>query len=352
MSDRERLSEAEMERTAAFGGQSVDDVRQSVDDRRVWPAAYAADGVCDDECPTDGSSVAETTVDGLYATVREWASRCDPLTPQAFDELRSQWALDGPGTAATGGQDSAHVREVSADEIGAWVAETDAAGPVDLDDAVVWSDLHGVPVDGGICPLVVTLAGDWDGAARDCHRHFHALTRVRDRLDTAGTVRTDGGDREAVVEAFGDAIRWFHDQLDREIDDHTPGGDHPDRATTAREWFTENRGFEPETLDAKLLGYAPPDSRDDLLVHLNRRGHDREAILATGLFTDDLRPLWHQCTRSHGQPAARAAGRPATVATPPTSFTESTANWLTPKTTPNLRNRSTASARSTVTGRC
>ena len=91
--------------------------------------------------------------------------------------------------------------------------------------------------------------------------------------------------------AFVDAIAWFHDQINKSIADHDDeDGDHPDRPTTAREYFHE-RGWTDDTIDEARLGWAPP-SRTGPLDHLMREGYDREAILGTGLFTEDLRPLW------------------------------------------------------------
>jgi len=92
-------------------------------------------------------------------------------------------------------------------------------------------------------------------------------------------------------DAFADAIAWFHDQADRQISDHTgEEGEHPDRPTTAREYF-HDRGWTDATIDDARLGWAPA-SRTGLLDHLMREGYDRDAILGTGLFTEDFRPLW------------------------------------------------------------
>ncbi|GAA0473714.1 hypothetical protein MUK72_19880 (plasmid) [Halococcus dombrowskii] len=91
--------------------------------------------------------------------------------------------------------------------------------------------------------------------------------------------------------AFADAIAWFHDQIDKSVADHdNKNGDHPDRPTAAREYFHE-RGWTDDTIGDARLGWAPPN-RTGLLDHLMREGYDREAILGTGLFTEDLRPLW------------------------------------------------------------
>jgi hypothetical protein len=97
---------------------------------------------------------------------------------------------------------------------------------------------------------------------------------------------------DAAVAALDDAVTWFHRRLDDEIPDHTDSGTHPERPTTAREWFADTRGFSATTIDNKRLGWVPADATDALLEHLTRRGHSRDAIKATGLFTDDLRLLW------------------------------------------------------------
>ena len=109
--------------------------------------------------------------------------------------------------------------------------------------------------------------------------------------DTNPGFEAEDPDRHRAHEAFADAIAWFHDQIDRRIDDHDEEGEHPDRPTTAREYFHEQRGWTDDTIGDARLGWAP-SSRTGLLDHLMREGYDREAILGTGLFTQDLRPLW------------------------------------------------------------
>jgi hypothetical protein len=95
--------------------------------------------------------------------------------------------------------------------------------------------------------------------------------------------------------AFADASEWFHSQLGRDISDLglTYVDDNGDEQTveTPREWFREVRGWSDATIDDKRLGWASPH-RTGLLDHLMREGYDKDAILGTGLFTEDLRPLW------------------------------------------------------------
>jgi DNA-binding transcriptional ArsR family regulator len=89
-------------------------------------------------------------------------------------------------------------------------------------------------------------------------------------------------DREAAVEALRDVLRFYNHRVDDTIADHTEDGEHPNRPATAREYFTDGRGWDSETVDYLLLGWAPPNHADDLVAWLHDRGHSREAILATG----------------------------------------------------------------------
>jgi hypothetical protein len=116
--------------------------------------------------------------------------------------------------------------------------------------------------------------------------------READQTDTSPTPDADETASSDGRAALEDAVRWFHEQLDRTIADHTDDGEHPERATTAREYWEDVRGLDEDTVDEKLLGWAPPEARDQLLDHLLGCGHEREDILASGLFTDDLDLLW------------------------------------------------------------
>ena len=93
---------------------------------------------------------------------------------------------------------------------------------------------------------------------------------------------TDAVGREDAVDALRDVLRFYNSKVDAEIGDHTDAGEHPERPTTAREYFTEVRGWDDETVDDLLLGWAPPDHKDELVAYLFERGHSREAMLATG----------------------------------------------------------------------
>jgi hypothetical protein len=111
--------------------------------------------------------------------------------------------------------------------------------------------------------------------------------------------------------AFMDAIEWFHTNLDQDLPEEC-------EYATPRAYFTEQRSWDETTIDEKLVGYAPP-SRTALLDHLMAQGYDRDAILGTGLFWDDLTPIWRgryvfPYPNTDGQPVyaiSRAAGHPA-----------------------------------------
>jgi len=153
--------------------------------------------------------------------------------------------------------------------------------------------------DGAVCgDCYDTFASD--GANSGTGADSEDANPTPDADESPSPSEDDAGDERLPGEAaLEDAIRWFHAQLDRTIDDHVGECDHLDcdgeecsRPETAREYWEDVRGFDPETVDAKLFGWCPPDARDQLLDHLLGCGHDREAILGTGLFTDDLRLLW------------------------------------------------------------
>ena len=93
----------------------------------------------------------------------------------------------------------------------------------------------------------------------------------------------DGDLEERAHAAFADAIKFYHNQIDTELP--------VEYADTARDYYENVRGWSADTVEEKLLGYAPGDCRDELIAHLHRRGHDRDAIQACGLFyEDDLYP--------------------------------------------------------------
>lgn len=125
------------------------------------------------------------------------------------------------------------------------------------------------------------------GDGRVCSE-CHGALFVDETTATIGTASTN--DRSPALEAFADAVEFFHEHLDRPIDDHRSDV-HGDRPNTGREYFERVRGWTGETVDAKRLGWAPADETA-LLNHLMNEGYDQDAILGTGLFTQDLTPLW------------------------------------------------------------
>jgi|GEM_PF-1027271 len=141
---------------------------------------------------------------------------------------------------------------------------------------------------------------------------------------------SDPPDPERVENAVADLLRHYHQQLDRKIADHTEAGEHPDRPTTAREYFQDVRGWSDATLDEALLGYAPADDDEVADALVWDAGYTREELLATGLFYDDLTPKWRgryvlpyrdedgrpvygisRCTGEDGGGAAGYDGHPA-----------------------------------------
>ena len=92
--------------------------------------------------------------------------------------------------------------------------------------------------------------------------------------------------QERTLEAFEAAVEFFHAHVDDDlsvlecVEYDTP-----------REAYREGRGWDDDTIDEKLLGWAPA-SGNALLDHLMGEGFDREAILGTGLFWDNLSPIW------------------------------------------------------------
>jgi hypothetical protein len=104
--------------------------------------------------------------------------------------------------------------------------------------------------------------------------------------------------------ALADALEWFNQQLDADLPDDV---DHD----TPREYYREGRGWDADTIDEKLLGYAPANYKDELVSWLFDRGHGREAILATGLFGErDDGGLYTTWSGRYVLPYFDAEGRP------------------------------------------
>ena len=96
---------------------------------------------------------------------------------------------------------------------------------------------------------------------------------------------TETGERAR--SAFGDAVEYFHNQLDTDL-----SAIDTVEYDTPRDAFQEGRGWTDETITTKRLGWAPANDTG-LLDHLMRKGYGREAILGTGLFwPNGLEPIW------------------------------------------------------------
>jgi hypothetical protein len=147
------------------------------------------------------------------------------------------------------------------------------------------------PVEGGYCAECTDIS---PGILDNDNDNVNVNDNSGKAGETNPGFETGKSDARA-HEAFADAVDWFHSQLHRDISDlgltyvDDDGGEQT--VETPREWFREVRGWSDATIDDKRLGWASP-SRTGLLDHLMREGYDRDAILGTGLFTEDLRPLW------------------------------------------------------------
>ena len=124
---------------------------------------------------------------------------------------------------------------------------------------------------------------------------------------------TDSGvDHEDAVAALRDMLQFYNRRVDDVIADHTETGEHSERPTTAREYFTEVRGWSDDTVDDLLLGWAPGDHVDQLVAYLHERGHSREAMLATGAIGEsDSGGLYTTFAGRYVLPYYDADGEPA-----------------------------------------
>jgi hypothetical protein len=171
-------------------------------------------------------------------------------------------------------------------EIRASLRETDALEPVDgdVDRLSVCDDRQNTRTESG--------SSDGKGGGN---------------ADENAKTALENGDiaESAVREAFVDALEWFHEQLDRDLPEDV-------EHDTARDYYREGRGWHAETIDEKLLGYAPANYKDELIAHLFDRGHGREAILATGLFGErDDGGLYTTWSGRYVLPYFDVNGRPA-----------------------------------------
>ena len=167
----------------------------------------------------------------------------------------------------------------------------------------------------------VTAAIDGDRLVADGEGTWGTLYTVGDTDTTDPTPTPDGEEttkqggevtREEAVDALRDVIRFYHDRVDDTIADHTEAGDHPERPTTAREYFTDRRGWDDATVEDLRLGWAPADHVDELVAYLHDRGHTREAMLATGAIGEsDDGGLYTTFSGRYVLPYYDADGRPA-----------------------------------------
>ena len=161
---------------------------------------------------------------------------------------------------------------------------------------------------------------DLDSRDNTFNSHIYSTTKAGERGENAEKTPPEGGspgsnptletDRpaspapDADGSALVDALEWFHQQLDRDLPDEC---DHD----TPRDYYRDGRGWDANTIDEKLLGYAPANYKDDLIAYLFDRGHGREEILATGLFGErDDGNLYATWSGRYVLPYFDADGRP------------------------------------------
>ncbi|WP_459883088.1 hypothetical protein, partial [Halorubrum gandharaense] len=163
-------------------------------------------------------------------------------------------------------------------------------------DPAVWGDV----VDDALTAAEPHLALETPDTAPpegDSRDETPTLEADKPASTTSVTPDTDGS-------ALVDALEWFHQQLDRDLPDEC---DHD----TPRDYYREGRGWDTDTIDEKLLGFAPANYRDELVTYLFDRGHGREAILATGLFGErDDGNLYATWSGRYVLPYFDADGRP------------------------------------------
>ncbi|WP_254538944.1 hypothetical protein [Halomarina litorea] len=171
----------------------------------------------------------------------------------------------------------------------------EALGATDTDPAV-WGDI----VDGALATDEPHLAletpdtGASEGNSRDANPTLEA---DKPASTTSDTPDTDGS-------ALVDALEWFHQQLNRDLPDECD-------YDTPRDYYRDGRGWSADTIDEKLLGYAPANYKDDLIAYLFDRGHGRDEILATGLFGErDDGNLYATWSGRYVLPYFDADGRP------------------------------------------
>ena len=125
-------------------------------------------------------------------------------------------------------------------------------GATDADPSV-WGDT----VDDALAadePHLALETPDTGTPERDSRDANPTLEADKTASTTADTPDTGGS-------ALVDALEWFHQQLDRDLPDEC---DHD----TPRDYYRDGRGWDADTIDEKLLGYAPANYRDELVTYL------------------------------------------------------------------------------------
>ena len=192
-------------------------------------------------------------------------------------------------------------------------ATAEVLGATDTDPSV-WGDAvdDALAADEPHLALETPDAGAPEGDSRDENPTIEAdktasTTGDPDETEscpTESTDNTDCGVTTAVPPALVDALEWFHQQLDRDLPDECD-------YDTPRDYYRDGRGWDANTIDEKLLGFAPANCRDELVAHLFHRGYSREEILATGIFGErDDGNLYAAWSGRYVLPYFDADGRP------------------------------------------
>jgi len=155
----------------------------------------------------------------------------------------------------------------------------DAGVVVEDTDAGVFGELRIAPAGD---PENQETAGDSTGEEPDPEDATPGFDTSKPASSTGEHTETDRNG----LDAFADAVEFFHRHLDADLSSVDAV-----EYDTPRDYYREGRGWDADTVDDKLLGWAPA-SDTALLDHLMQRGHDREAIMATGLFWDGFEPVW------------------------------------------------------------
>lgn len=132
---------------------------------------------------------------------------------------------------------------------------------------------------------------------------------ARDEDDEESASQEQPEIEQRAHEALAEAVSYMQDQLDKATVDSVPVDEDDDldeldggrltrgedaelrRKRTAREHLREERGWSDDLIDRAGIGWAPP-SEEALVSHLMSEGYGRQEMLGTGLFWDNLSPIW------------------------------------------------------------